>query len=147
MENRKGFKISLLICLSIILIITFMLITMIIIVLAANDKLEQSGLTILIVICVGGAIDIIILILGIVSISRDHYCGSLAFTIYQLISVIFLVLNLIFSFDNQSIIALPLKITILALCIIYVHQLKQSKMNNVPIALPLANAQPHPLTL
>ena len=146
MENRKGVKISLLICLSIMLIITFMLIIIIIIVLTANDKLEQSGKIILIATCVGGAIDIVILILGIASISRDHYRGSIAFTIYQLISVIFVVFNLILSFGNQSIIALLIKITILALCIIYVRQLKQSKMNSVPIASPLANAQQYPLT-
>ena len=140
MGNGKGVKISLLICLSIMLIITFMLIIIIIIALIASDKLEKSKKTILIATCVGGAIDIIILILGIVSISRDHYRGSIAFTIYQSISVIFLTLNLVLPFGNQSIIALLIKITILALCIIYVRQLEQRKIKNVPTALPLANA-------
>lgn len=111
-----------------------------IIALTENDKLEQFEKTLLIAICIALTIESVIIILGIVSISRDHYCGSFSFSIYQLVCVIFAAINLILFVNNRSIAAFSIKIAKLCLCIIYVHQLKQNKINDVPIEFPLANA-------
>ena len=142
MEKQKGVKISLLICLSIILILSIVVLVLSIIALTLVDHVnpkthgeidkdvKATARIILIVVIVFEAIDLIIQILGIVAISRDHYCGSIAFTIYQGISLLFVVFNLIAAFDITSIFSMLIKITIVALCIIYVRQLRQNRSNN-----------------
>ena len=133
MDNRKGVKISLLICLSIILILTVLAVILSIVALIAinhtvDHTIDQHTKDVtrvaLIIIIVAGGIDIVIQILGIVAISRDHYCGSLAFTIYQGISLLFVVYNIIAAFAVTVIFSLLLKITIFALCVVYVRQLR-----------------------
>ena len=142
MINQKGVKISLLICLSIILILSIVVLVLSIVGLTLIDHVDAKvdGKTdkdakdklriVLIVIIVIVAIDIIIQILGIVAISRDHYCGSLAFTIYQGISLLFVVFDLITDFAITEIFSLLIKIIIIALCIIYVRKLRQNQSNN-----------------
>ena len=142
MENRKGFKISLLICLSIILILSIVVLVIFIIALTQVDhvnpkthgetdkNIKATAKIILIVVIVFEAIDIIIQILGIVAISRDHYCGSIAFTIYQGISLLFVIFNLVAAYDIAPIFSMLIKITIVALCIVYVRQLRQNQCNN-----------------
>ena len=135
MINQKGVKISLLICLSIILILSIITVILGIVALIATDHIADQQLKdtvriFVIIITVIEGIDVVIQILGIVAISRDHYCGSLAFTIYQGISLLFVLFNLIAYFAITAIFSLLVKITILALCIIYVRQLRENQINH-----------------
>ena len=141
MINQKGVKISLLICLSIILILSIITVILGIVALIATDHIADQQLKdtvriFVIIITVIEGIDVVIQILGIVATSRDHNCGSLSFTIYQGISLLLVIFNLIAFFSVITIFSLILlfifsslilKITILPLCIIYVRQLRQSQ--------------------
>ena len=81
-------------------------------------------------ICIVEGIDIVIQILGIVAVSRDHYCGSVALTVYQGVTLFFLLYSAITAFSAQMIIALLLKIGIFVLCILFIRQLGSHHTNN-----------------
>lgn len=134
MENRKVVKILLLICLSIILLLTIALLIILITELLANkvnNKLEDSKRTVLVLLCAIGAIEVVIQILGIVIISRDHSCGSFVIFQYHIVSLfVVMVFSIIVAFSIQSILVLLLKITLIALWVFYGRKLRPNKPNN-----------------
>ena len=134
MDNRKTVKMLLLICLSIILLLTITLSIILITELLAtkaDHKLDDSKRTVLGLLCGFGAIEVVIQVLGIVVISRHHSCGFLLIVEYHVVSLILVVVfSIIAAFSIQSIFALLLKITIIAVWVFYGHKLRPYQTNN-----------------
>ena len=129
MKNRQCIKISLLVCLSLGLFALMIIFVVMAIMFTQLDK-DQKSVSIILIVAVIFGITTVIQILGIVAVSRDHYCGSLAFTILQGIMLLSMIARVITEFDMFSIILLLSSIVIFSLCVKYVRQLRQSQTKN-----------------
>lgn len=79
----------------------------------AKSELTRTPRKTLIAVCVGGAIEIVVEILGIVVILRNNSCGNVMFIIYQTISTIVLaVTNIVVIMTIHTLLLLMIKATI-----------------------------------
>ena len=124
MDNRNSIKKILISFLSIVLLLSFISFFFTTDLSFMRDKNNATLMFILVI----GIIDISIQIFGILAILGDHYCCSFAFTIYQVVCLFFVIINIITGFI--SLFAFLIRVIILILCIMYVRELKQNSSNN-----------------
>ena len=88
METRRAAKRSFLTYSSITLTLSIILFGFVIYTWATTtDYSEILEVVIFIIVCVGGAFEILTQLLGIIAILQDHYCGSIAYYVYQIFSL------------------------------------------------------------